>query len=405
MASKKVILLIESSTECGRSFLRGITKYSALHGHWFFYMEDPSYKEPSGNRSKSSWFRDVDADGIVVRDLENLDAITDKRLPIIVGSTVKPPDLGLPTILADSEKIGAMGAKHFIERGFREFAFCGLDEMQWSQNRCAGFCRELTRSGFEAQVYRQPKSKVRRAWEKEQHLIADWLKSLAKPVGIMACNDYRGRQLIETCKAVDIRVPEETAILGADNDDLVCNLSLPPLSSIHVNYEHAGYEAAELLDKLMAGEKMNNQKIIALPTRIVTRQSTDILAIEDLEVANVIRFIREHCNEPIQVSDVVKSTTLSQRGLYDRFAKVIGRPIRAEITRIRCEEMGRLLLETNMTVSQVAIKMGYYDDRHLSRYFKDEMGLTPRAYRRQHGHNRSTSKESTQQSDGTMSPQ
>ena len=380
-------MLIESSSECGRKFLKGITKYSALHGPWALYMGDPFYKELSHHKRKSPWFRKVNADGIVVRDLEKVDEIADMRLPVIVGSTIKLPHPGLPTICADSEKIGTMGAEHFIERGFQKFAFCGFDDMPWSQNRCAGFCQRLARSGFEAQVYQQPKSKTRRAWEKEQILISDWLTSLPKPVGIMTCNDYRGRQLIETCNMTGIHIPEEAAILGADNDDLVCNLCLPTLSSVEINYEHAGYEAAELLDKLMAGEKMNNQKIIALPTQIITRQSTDILAIEDAEVANAVRFIREHCMEPIQVSDVVNSTTLSQRRLYDRFAKATKRTIHAEITHTRSEKIGRLLLDTNMTVSQIAIKMGYYDDRHLSRYFKKAMGITPREYRKQHGHN------------------
>lgn len=329
----------------------------------------------------------MDADGIVVRDLEIVDEIIDIQLPIIVGSTIKLPNLRLPTIGADSEMIGKMGAEHFIERGLREFAFCGFNDSLWSQNRCAGFCRRLAQSGFEAHTYLPSKPKDKRSWKKEQNLTADWLNSLPKPVGIMTCNDYRGRELIETCKIAGIHIPEEVAVLGTDNDDLVCNLCLPPLSSIDINYEYAGYQAAELLDKLMAGEKMNNQKILAQPIRIVPRQSTDILAIDDIEVASALRFIREHCIEPMQVSDVVDSTTLSQRRLYNRFSKAIGRSIHAEITRVRCEKIAQLLLETNMTVSQIAIKMGLCDDRHLSRYFKNEMGLTPREYRKQHGFN------------------
>jgi len=349
-------------------------------------LHELKHDVPSGKKKSKPWFYNLNADGIVVRDLENIEEIVSMRIPIIVASTVKSSKFNLPYVCADNEKVGMMGAEHFIERGFQEFGFYGFNDMQWSLNRYAGFSQRLAVDGFEVQTYLWPRLKDQRVWEKEQKRTTDWLKSLPKPVGIMACSDYEGQKLIEVCKTADIRVPEEVAILGANNNNLVCSLCFPPLSSIEINYEYAGYQAAELLEKLMDGEKMESQKIIANPTRIVTRHSTDILAVKDNELANALRFIREHCMEPIRISDVLNSTSLSQRVLHDRFKKIVGRSVHTEIRRVRCQKIGQLLLETNLTISQIAAKMCYYDDRHMCRYFKNETGLSPREFRKQRGH-------------------
>ena len=220
----------------------------------------------------------------------------------------------------------------------------------------------------------------------EQGLIADWLKSLPKPVGLMVCNDDRGRQITETCNAVGLNVPDEISVVGVDNDNLVCELSSPPLSSIALSVERAGYEAAELLDKLMAGKKKKTTRTITVsPTHIVTRQSTNILAIEDHEVVQAVRFIRKHPKEPIQVGDVVNVVTLSRRVLERRFRKALGRSVHDEIRRVRIEQVARMLMETNLSVSQIALDLGYPGVDHIARYFQREKGMSPLAYRKQYG--------------------
>jgi len=380
---RKVVLLIESSSACGRKMLRGIAKYSSLHKPWAFFLEPLSYKEIPARKNTLSWLREIEPDGIIVRDLEKVEQIAAMGKPVIVGSTVKKGISNLPMIVTDSEMIGKMGAEHFLERGFRDFAYCGYDDMAWSLKRSESFAARVLQSGCRIHQYQQPRGKMQRIWKKEQNRLAAWLEALPKPVGIMTCCDYRGQQVMEACKLARIQVPEEAAVLGVDNDEVICNLFLPPLSSIDIDFEKAGYDAAELLDRLMAGEMMKSQKIIALPSLIETRQSTDIFAMQDVEVAKAVRYIREHAREMIQVPDVIEATTLSRRCLLDRFHRVLGRSIHEEITRVRIDKISRLLLETNQSIAQIAIKLGYTGDDHLARYFKNETGMTPLAFRKQ----------------------
>ena len=224
-----------------------------------------------------------------------------------------------------------------------------------------------------------------RAGKNEDHFIADWLRSLPKPIGLMACNDDRGQHVIEACKLAGLRVPDEVAVIGADNDELVCELSDPPMSSVAVNFERAGYDSAELLAKLMAGRRSVSKAIVVSPTHVVARQSTNILAIEDAHVAKSLRFIRLHGREAIQVTDVVTASGLSRRVLEKRFRKLLGRSVLIEIRRVRVAQICRLLAETNLSVSQIADSLGYTSIEHIARYFRSEMKMSPLAYRKQHG--------------------
>jgi len=375
----KVILLIETSRAYGRGLLRGITKYSRLYGPWVFYSE------PGGLEKALPKMKHWSANGIIMRDSTRGSEALKMGVPIIVSVHLKEHIKGTPYIDTNGVVIGRMAAEHLLDRGFRYFGFCGFDDLHWSRERCKNFSKRVTEAGFEMYVYKQPKSRVRRSWENEQVLMADWLKSLPKPVGLMACNDDRGRHVIEACKVTGLHVPEEVAVIGVDNDELVCELSDPPLSSVALNVERGGYEAAELLDKLMAGEKAENKDIIVQPTHIVTRQSTDILAVDDIDVAEALRFIRLHAKEPIQVGEVADAAALSRRALQQRFRRTLNRTVYDEIRHARMEQAARMLAETNLSVSQIAQKLGYSGVEKMSRSFRREIGMSPLAYRKCYG--------------------
>lgn len=212
--------------------------------------------------------------------------------------------------------------------------------------------------------------------------MANWIKGLPKPVGLMACNDERSCELIEAAQLAGVTVPEEVAVIGVDNDELICNLLDPPLSSIALNSDKAGYEAAALLDKLMAGEKMAGQTVIAEPAGVVARKSTDVSAVPDAAVVDAIRFIRAHAGEMIRVDDVVNATPLSRRLLERRFRKTVGRSILNEIQRMHVNSATEMLLNTDLPISQVAQKAGFSSATHLGVTFKQRMKMTPFAYRR-----------------------
>lgn len=376
----KVILLIETSTAYGRGLLHGIAKYSNLYGPWQCYCEPPFYIDVRGWKKKKSYLLKWGADGMIIREPQKYMEMIDVGIPTIVSPNNIP---GLPFIVADNITIGKMAAEHLLERGFQNFAFCGFDEMFWSRDRAEGFAQSVEGGGFEIHLYKQPKPRSRRLWEIEQPLLVEWLKSLPKPIGLMSCNDDCGQNIIDICKIIDLHVPEEIAVIGVDNDEVICNLTSPPLSSIALNPEKDGYEAAELLDRLMNGEKMAGQTIIDHPTHIVTRQSTDILAIKDKDVIEAVRFIRQNAKEPIQVGEVAKAVTMSRRGLHRKFLKVMGRSVHKEIKRIRVEEITKMLVETNLPISQIAEDLGFPGAEHISRFFCKEKGISPLAYRKQ----------------------
>jgi LacI family transcriptional regulator len=278
-----------------------------------------------------------------------------------------------------------MAAEYFMERGFRNFAYCGFD-MIWSRQKGDGFKQTLAEAGFQTYVYQQPGARHLRKPADEQPLIAAWLKSIPKPVALMTCNDDRSQDVLPACRIAECKVPEDVAILGVDNDELICNFSYPQLSSIVLSTERAGYEAARVLDKMMKGQKITEEEkeVTIMPLHVVTRQSTDIMAIEDKDVAEAVNFIRRHTREIIQVGDVAKAVGLSRRTLELRFRKVLNHSIHNEIKSTRINQMANMLIDTNLSVFQIAKLLGYPTgaSNNISRYFKQQKGMGPLEYRR-----------------------
>lgn len=378
MKKPKVALLIETSREFGRSFMYGVARYARTHEPWIFY------REPGGLNQNISNIANWKPDGIMTRSVKNSEKLQDLNIPIIyVAHAETVDDFAFPVVSTDGEAIAQMAANHFLDRGFRHFAFCGMDDMPWSRQRCKYFELALMKNGYKAHIYAQPRTFAQQRWENEQPILADWIKNLPKPVAIMACNDDRGHHIIEACKVHDLNIPDEVAVLGVDNDILACDLCEPPLSSIALNTEKAGYEAAELLDRLMHGEPMKGQKITVKPTHVTMRRSTDILSIRDTDVSEALAFIRNSCYKAITVEDVVSAVKVSRRVLEKRFRKILNRSVLQEIRRARTEAAARMLIETEMSISQISDKLGYAETAHLSRYFHKEKGISPIAFRKQ----------------------
>ena len=385
----KVILLIENSRGFGRELLRGIAKYSRLHGPWTFYRMPAFYRDPGGRIRKKEMHRlkNWGATGIIMREVENNEELIGLGLPTIISTYVHEKIPNTCEIYVENVNIGKMAAEHLLGLGFKQFAFCGFNDFFWSQERQEGFTKRIKQAGFETHIYKQPKSKAKRLWDNEQVILADWLKSLPKPIGLMACIDERSQDVIEACKTAGIHVPEEIAIIGGDNDDLICDLANPPLSSVAISGVRAGYQAAELLDRLMFGkEEPTGQKIFVEPTHVEARQSTDILAIDDRDVAVAVRFIRQHSREPIQVADIAEAAAIGRRSLEKRFRKVLGRSLHDEIRRVRVEQVAKMLVETNLSVSQIADSFGYSSVNNIARYFRREKGISLFAYRKLYGY-------------------
>ena len=373
----RVVLLVESSRFSGRSLLRGIANYARDHGPWTFIWE------PGGLETARSRLKNLDADGIILRDVEGMEHVLECGLPAVIVGHSRHEVPGVANVTTDSEAIGILAAEHLLNRGFRQFAYCGVEGSPWSVLRGDSFARRLQRDGFETHFHPPPPVKRWRSVRPaEGRLLAEWVTGLPKPLGVMAGNDDRGEQVIEACKMAGIRVPDDVAIVGADNDDLVCDLSDPPLSSVAIGFERAGYECAGVLDGLMRGDKRGQRQISVLATHVVTRRSTDIVAVDDPQLAAALRFIRDHARDVVSVPDVARAAGLSRRVLERRFRSALRRSALAEIRRVRVAQICRLLVETSLSVSEIARALGYQGSEHLARYFRSERHIPPLAYRK-----------------------
>lgn len=382
----KVALVIEKSRAFGRGLLHGIAQYANLHGPWLFYTE-PERDERRRERPHK-WISDLDADGIIgyTWDASLIRTIVGLGVPAVIRGIDRPTSNAF-CMVTDQAAISRMAAEHFLERGFKRFAYCGFDDMMWSQQRGQNFGRTIQEAGYRCLFYRQPKARRLRTPDKEQAIIAEWLQSLPKPVAVMASNDDRSQDVLAACKIADLDVPTKVAILGVDNDQLVCSLSYPQLSSIALGTEGAGYEAARILCKLMNGQETTaaEKAVLISPLHVVTRQSTDITAVEDRQVVEAIHFIRKHFKEMILVDDVAEAADLSRRALEQRFRKLLKHSVHEEIVRTRVNQMASMLADTNLPISQIARLLGYSYINNISRYFRQQRGISPSGYRKKLG--------------------
>lgn len=382
---RKIILMLDNSRAADRGIIQGIIEYSQLRGYWSFYRYSPIFRTPPFVKGHTDSIlerlKKLDADGIIgylPAEPHLLEIIISTGFPTVAMPISEPID-GLVNVLQD-EAVGTAGAEHLLDHGFKHFAFCGTQDY-WSRVRRQGFVKKINQAGYAVRVY--PLSKEHKKREHELLRLAYWLEKLPKPVAVMASNDERSADIVEACHLKTLPIPDQVAILGVDNDEMICQMSSPALSSVILNFKQVGYDAAKVLDSLIAGKRRERKEIYFRPAGIATRQSTDILAIEDREVASAVRFIRDNARRDIHVNDVLAQSTLSIRSLQQRFRNRLGRSIHQEIRSTRIQQFADLLRNTNHTVQKIAYDLGFGDINHVSRIFRREMGMTPMEYRKQ----------------------
>lgn len=374
-----VALLIETSRAYGRSILQGVVRYLHGHGPWSIYIQPHGLESPPPR-----WLKGWHGDGILAR-------INDRRMARAVRQTGLPavdlrftvPDLGLPAVGIDNQAVVRLAYQHLSDCGFRHVGFCGLPRGRsvWMDLRSDLFCDLARADGRPCHVFESPARKAA-TWEEEQEAIAAWVSRLPRPVGVMACNDDRGQQVLDACRRVNVLVPEEVAVVGVDNDEILCGLSSPPLTSVDINTVQVGSEAAALLDRLMSGSRPPREPMLLAPRGVVPRESTDVLATDDRELATAVRYIRDHACGGLRVKELVRKTGLPRRSLERRMEKLLGRSPKEEITRVQIERAKRLLTDTDLTAAEIAEKCGYSQSKYFSQVFHDKVGLPPGAYRR-----------------------
>ncbi|MEX2213214.1 MAG: DNA-binding transcriptional regulator [Phycisphaeraceae bacterium] len=380
----RIALLIESSRAYGRGLLHGIAQYARVHGHWSIFQQERMLDDPAPR-----WIERWKGDGIIAR-LENpelVEVVRRLKIPTIdVRGLFELPDI--PLVETDDDKVIRLAIKHLRERGFHHFAFCGFAGANYSERRLRYLRRQLGDLNLPLHIYAQGTATLKTQTVEIEtrgtlydQTIASWLASLPRPIGLIACNDIRGQQVLNAARDAGIAVPEEIAVIGVDNDEVVCDLSDPPLTSVEPDTRRIGYEAAAVLDGLMRGKHPKDHKTFVRPAGVITRQSTDILAIADRDIASAVRFIRQHATEEISVEDVLEQVPMSRSTLERRFSKLIGHSPKTEILRVRLDRVKRLLAETDYSLAAIAGMTGFKHAEYLSTVFKQKMGKTPGQFR------------------------
>lgn len=387
----RVALLIETSREVGRALLRGVENYIRLHGPWAVHVWPGDLLQHLPDMK--SWR----GTGIIARIMypEVEQTVLKSGLPTVaidLYDEQKEPNgicRGLSEVFVDTYHVGRMGAEHFLEKGFSNFAFVGeVKNVSWSRHREKGFCDRLNEAGFPCYRYKAP-GRHTQNWGKELHRLGNWLLSLPKPIGLMAAMDIRGRQVIEACQYYGIRVPEEIGILGVDNDQVVCRLCDPPMSSIELDAEAGGFQAAAILDNLMRHVEKNDRTPHEIrrhpikPLQVVQRRSTERRSISDSLVTEAIRFIKINAAHPLSVSMVVRHVDVSRRTMELRFKRQVGHSVLDEINMARVERVKSFLIETDMTIAEIAETCRFDSETYLYRFFRRMTGETMNSFRRE----------------------
>ena len=377
---KRVLLIVETSRSYGRGIMAGISRFALEHGGWSIHFDDRGLLE-----SPSDWLRHWKGDGIITRTAipELRRILVNKRCPMVElhgnGRT------HFSEVRICDQTIGVMAADYFMDRGFVHFGFYSCGNPWWSAQRLFPYEERLRQRGFQCHVYSDnfDKSEILHPiWENRfEKPLKRWLAGLPHPIAIWVITDHQALRVLEGCQSLGLRVPEDVAILGTSNDTLICNLLSPPLSSIDVNSMTIGYEAARRLEMKMNGTVPDFPYINVPPLTVVTRQSTDIIAVPDPDVADALHLIREHACLGITVAKVVAELGISRRSLERAFTKHFKRTPHAEIVRVQINNAKLLLQATSLSISAIARKSGFTNREYFITTFHREVGTTPHRYR------------------------
>jgi len=377
----QVALIIESSLASGRKILEGIAQYVREHGTWSLYFAPRNV-----DTALPGWLRRWKGDGIIARvqDRRIAGGLKKTGLPV-VDVWGRVAEGAFPLVHVDNAAIARLAADHLLERGFKNFGCCALADVNWSEQRSAAFVRAVRVWGHGCPVhwlpdYLSPES----SWAKEQERLTRWLRRLEKPAGVFAVNDDMGLRVLDACRRGGISLPDQLAVVGADNDEVICRLGDPSLSSVAAGHARVGYEAARLLTALVRGRAAPNGPLLIAPTKVVTRASSDVLMIEDPLVAEALRVVRQRACRGARVGDVADEIGASRTTLKRRFRQVLKRSVHEEIVAVQLKEAQSLLAETDLPLKQIAKRAGFSRLSYMCVAFKRLVGMPPGQYLQEH---------------------
>lgn len=378
-ASTKTVMIVHPVGDPQQiPFLRGISDYANQCKRWVLQI-NPEMFSPD-LRELAGW----PGDGVIafLRTRREVAAAKEWKLPVVnLAGLIR--NTGFPRVTVDHAAMGRMAAEHLIACGLRRFAYCGEREMWYSQLRKKGFLQRLSEEGFPCSVFEWVTRFGRRnPWYQWMKPTEEWLRTLQPPVGLFAVRDYAGTVLIDACLRLGLRVPEDVAVIGVDNDLMTCEFCAVPLSSIARANREVGFQAAALLDRMMDGQPPPKEEIIVPPEGVVRRRSTDVVVVDDPRIGAAVRYVNEHLHEPFSLDAMCEELALSHRSLGLGFKKHLGCSPSEYICQTRVERAKQLLASKDrLKLHQIARACGFTGERHFRTVFQRLMGMTPTEYR------------------------
>ena len=379
----RLLFITDFTEQFAYRFLRGVLNYAKSTEQWVVCKMPPSYKRQLGMEGVVAWAKEWHAD-VVIGQFDPDDDVTLFRKNGIVALAqdyIAKFDT-IPNITGDYAMTGAMAAEYFLSKGFSNFGYFGYNGVCWSDERCESFRSRIEKS-VGGSFYMYDRQNIDNMWYYDQSILTEWLLSLPKPIAIMACDDNQGNILLQACELCGLHVPFDVAILGVDNDEILCNMSNPSMSTVNVDIEGGGADAAAMIDLMVKDPSYKGEDIVLKPLVVVERLSSSLFATSDKEILAALRFIHANIDAKIQVTDVLKNVPLSRRLLEQRFKKMTGTTIYNYISLRRIERFAQLLISSNDSVSDIAARMDEPDTKSISRRFKEIKGCTPSEFRKQ----------------------
>lgn len=378
----RLLYITDFTEQFAYRLLKGILEYSKSHEPWIVMRVPPEYKNSIGMKKLVKWAVEWKAD-VVIGTFDPDDDISlfkKEGIVVLAQDYIRKFD-DVPNITGDDSATGRMAAEYFLSRGFKNFGFFGHNGVCWSDERREGFRATIQQSGYN-QFHVYYGQTLDKRWHYTAAELTTWLTSLPKPIAIMCCDDNQGAILLEGCNSCGIKVPDEVSVIGVDNDSILDNMSEPTLSSIDVDIERGGAEAAEMASRMLHNPTFKGHDIILHPVDIKTRISSSAYATKDSAVLQALQFIQKNIDQKIGVQDVLEEIPLSRRLLEIRFKQVTSESIYSYISRQRIKRFASLLLSSTDSVSAIAQNMGEEDSNSITRRFKEIMGCTPLEYRK-----------------------
>ena len=380
----RLLFISDFTEQFAYRLLRGIFNYSKRSGDWVVCKMPLSFKRKIGIDGVLAWAKEWRAD-VVMSPFEPDEDVSLFRKNGIVAlaqdyiSRFK----SIPNITADYGRTGSLAAGHFLAKGFKNFGYFGYRGVCWSDERCEGFRKRLADAGYEDNLHIYDSQRINTFWYDSADLNG-WLLSLPKPIAIMAVDDTQGSILMQACSSCGLRIPFDVAIIGVDNDEILCNMSDPTMSTINVDIEGGGYEAAVMAERMVLDPTFPGEDIVLRPLGVIERSSSSVLATNDKEILMALSFIHANVDSKIQVTDVMENVHLSRRLLEQRFKNMTGMTIYNYISVRRMERFAQLLISSNDPISEIAARMDEFDTKGISRRFKELKGCTPSEYRKKY---------------------